>query len=86
MKVIHAIIGIVAIVVVAVLIFLSVEGRMNQGAQCYFVGNCEYDDNHVGFHYYQCFGSYASYSNWWQDSRCQYPNETPTTVWKRLGY
>jgi hypothetical protein len=86
MKVYRALFGISVAVAIVVFLFLAVEGRMNQGAQCYFVGNCEYDDNHVGYRYHQCFGSYAAYSSWMSEPRCVYPNEKPTTVWKKLGY
>lgn len=86
MQVYRALFGIVVAISLVLLLFNSVEGRMSQGAQCYFVGRCEYDDRHVGYRYHQCLGSYAAYSAWWQDNRCQYPNETPMGARKLLGY
>ncbi len=86
MQVYRALFGIVAAVALVLLLFQTADGRMSEGRQCYYVGDCVYDDNHVGFRYYQCFGSYAAYSNWIQDTRCSYPHEKPSHLWKQLGY
>jgi hypothetical protein len=86
MQVYRAIFGIVVAISLVLFLFQAVEGRMGDGRQCYFVGNCEYDDNQAGYRYYQCFGSYASYSHWEQDARCKYPNEKPMSVRKLFGY
>ncbi|MEM3154497.1 MAG: hypothetical protein QW165_02945, partial [Candidatus Woesearchaeota archaeon] len=75
MRAYRAFFSIVAVIALVFLLFQAVEGRMREGRQCYYVGKCWYDENKVGFRYYQCFGSYAAYSNWIQDTRCIYPDE-----------
>lgn len=86
MQVYRSLFGIVVVVAVVLLLFEAVEGRMSQSCVCYFVGNCEYDDDHIGYRYRQCTGSCYAYSGWEYEPKCKYPNQKPTNVWKDLGY
>lgn len=79
MKVIRAVFSIVAVVSLVLLLFVFVEGR-SESRQCFYSGECVYDENKIGFRYYQCLGSYAAYSHVIQDTRCMYPDKYPKGV------
>jgi len=80
MKVIRSLFSILAAIALVILLFVAVEGRIGSNRQCYFVGECVYDEDKVGYRYYQCFGSYAAYSSLIQDTRCVYPEKMPRGV------
>ncbi len=77
MNVWRSLFGVVAVLALILFLFVAVEGRMGESRQCYFVGECQFDENGVGYRYYQCTGAYAAYSNWRVDSRCQIPGWKP---------
>jgi len=71
----------VAVLALVFLILVSVEGRIGQSRQCYYVGDCQYDENKLGHRSYWCGGSYAAYgSGDVIDYRCEYPNKLPRGV------
>jgi len=80
MKVIRSLFSILAVIALVIFLFVVVEGRMGGNRQCYFIGECEYDDHHIGFRYLQCTGSYYAYSDWVREPRCVYPEEMPRGV------
>ena len=71
---------IAAVLALVFLILISVEARMRQSCQCYYTGECGYDDNKVGFRYHWCGGSCSAYSNWQIEPRCVYPEKMPRGV------
>ena len=84
MNVARSLFSIVAAIALVILLFVSVEGRFGEGRQCYYVGNCQFDENGVGYLYYQCFGAFAAYSEWRVDSRCQIPEWKPRIPLERV--
>lgn len=69
----RALFGIVAVLAIVVFLFISVEGRRSESCQCFYVGECQYDENNVGYKYYMCRGACVGYSDWRVDSRCFQP-------------
>ncbi|HLF55111.1 MAG TPA: hypothetical protein VI612_05325 [Candidatus Nanoarchaeia archaeon] len=68
---------IIAVLALVLFLFASAEGGSGESRQCFFVGYCEFDENGVGYRYYQCTGAFAGYSNWRVDNRCQMPGWKP---------
>jgi len=77
MNVYRSLFSIVAVIALVILLFVSVEARFGESRQCYFIGECRFDNQGVGYRYYQCFGAFAAYSEWRVDSRCQIPGWKP---------
>ena len=71
MKVMKSLFAIVSVIALLILLFVSVEGRGGESCQCFFAGECIFDDHGVGYKYYYCRGSCAPYSGWVPDYRCQ---------------
>ena len=71
--------GIVAAIGVVIMFFAAVDADFRKGetCQCFFVGNCTYDENGVGYRYHYCRGSCAAYSSWWVDTKCNQPKIMP---------
>ncbi len=67
--------GIAVAVALVILLFVSVDAdfRSGENCQCFFIGECAYDENGVGYMYRLCRGSCAAYSSWWPDTRCVQP-------------
>jgi len=79
MNVARNLFGIVVAVAFVILLFTSVgaDFRSCENCQCFFVGECEFDENGVGYNYRLCRGSCAAYSAWWPDTRCRQPLIAP---------
>ncbi len=75
MNVARNLFGIVVAVALVILLFVSVgaDFRSGENCQCFFIGECEFDENGVGYNYRLCRGSCAAYSAWWPDTRCRQP-------------
>ena len=79
MKVMFVLFSVVAVLALVAMLFISVQARRSESCQCFYVGECSYDDQGVGYKYYLCRGSCAGYSAWVADPRCQTPGITIPT-------
>jgi len=69
MTVMRNLFAIVVAISLVILLFVSVQGGSGD-RQCFFVGECQYDDRGVPYRYYNCRGAYAAYSEWRVDMMC----------------
>lgn len=79
MKVAKSFFGIVVAIGLVLMLFAAVDADFRSGetCQCFFIGECAYDENGVGYMYRLCRGSCAAYSAWWPDTRCRQPQIMP---------
>jgi len=75
MHVMRSLFSIVAVLALLIFLFISVEADFGKGesCQCFFIGDCQFDDWGVGYKYYLCRGACAGYSHWQVDNRCRIP-------------
>ena len=71
--------NIVVAIALLILLFASVDAdfRRGENCQCFFIGDCAFDEHGVGYRYHLCRGSCAAYSSWWTDTRCVPPQVIP---------
>ena len=73
MKVYTSLLSIVAVLSLLIMLFIAVEGRTGETCQCYYIGDCYYDENNIGYRYYWCGGACAAYGSWEIHPRCIAP-------------
>jgi hypothetical protein len=80
MNVMRSLFSIVVVIALVVLLFIAVSAKNSESCQCYFIGECEFDENGVGYRYHWCGGSCAGYASWEPYAACRDPNYKPNKL------